>query len=149
MKIYLLILLFVLILLFAITIYFYYKERVVIYKDLKYICGLLSRNIKFKKSSIDDIMNLAFPKVSFVTKYILKNNNYLNMVLGKENSEVVKKFFESLGQGDVGYELSNIEYFTSEFGTFEASAKEDLQKKGMVYFKLIIGFGLMAFIILL
>lgn len=149
MKIYLLIILFILILLFAIFVYFYYKERVIIYKDLKYICGLLSRNIKFKKSSIDDIMDLAFSKVSFITRYILKNNNYINMVLGKESSEVVHKFFESLGQGDVGYELSNIEYFTSEFDAFEVSAKEDLQKKGIVYFKLIIGFGLMAFIILL
>lgn len=141
--------LFILIFLFAIVVYFYYKERLVIYADLKYICGLLSRNIKFNKNSIDDILNLALPKVSLVTKYILKNNKHINRFLGKENSEIVTKFFESLGQGDVGYELSNIEYFGSEFESLECDAKEDLQKKGLVYFKLIIGFGLIACIILL
>lgn len=141
--------LFLFIFFFAIVVYFYYKERLTIYGDLKYICGLLSRNIKFNKNTIDDILDSALPRVSLITKYILKNNKHINRFLGKENSDIVIKFFESLGQGDVGYELSNIEYFCSEFESLERDAKEDLQKKGLVYFKLIIGFGLMACIILL
>lgn len=149
MKIYLLATLFGLILIFAVIVYVYYKERLNVYKDLKYICGVLSRNINFKKSTIEEILKSEFSKVSLITKYILKNKTSTIKILGKENSEIVYKFFESLGEGDVGYELNYIDYYKSEFESLEACAKDDLQKKGLVYFKLIIGFGLMACIILL
>lgn len=148
MKIYFLVILFLLFFVLALTIYFYYKERLAIYKDLKYICGTLSRNINFKKSPIDEILSSNSLKVSFLTKFVIKKHEIASRILGKENADFVCNFFDSMGQGDVGYELSNIDYYKAEFEQMEVVAKDDLQKKGLLYFKLIIGLGLMVCIIL-
>lgn len=149
MKLYLIILLFVCFLVCAIYIYFYYRERVRLFNDLIYLCGVLSRNISFKKTTIEKIINDNLKSMGQCFKLVLKKKEYTYKILTREKADYIIGFFDSLGRGDVGYEVDSINYYKKEFEEMGVIAKEDLQKKGVLYFKLLIGLGLIICIILL
>ena len=149
MKLYLIIILFSIFVLIAVAFYVFYLMRYRLYKDLCFICGKLSTNINFNKKTIGDILSETYSKVSFLTKCFIINNEIYNKLLPKDRVKFIKEFFSSLGQGDVDFELSNISYFETEFTSLTSEAKEELQKKGSMYLKLIIGLGLIICIILI
>lgn len=149
MRLFLIIVLFVFFLLIALFIYCYYSERVRVIKDLMNICGILSRDISFKKSTISSILKDSYKSMGFSTKCIIKNHDFAKKILTQEKSEFVINFFESLGKGDVAYEVEKLDYYKKEFNDMYELSKDDLQKKGVLYFKLIIGIGLIICIILL
>lgn len=149
MRLFLIVILFVLFFLIGLFVYCYYGERVRVIKDLTNICGILSRDISFKKNTINSILKDSYKSMSFSTKCIIKNHDFAKKILTQEKSEFVINFFESLGKGDVAYEVEKLDYYKKEFNDMYALSKEDLQKKGVLYFKLIIGVGLIICIILL
>ncbi len=149
MKLYLIILLFICFLACAIFIYFYYYERVRFFNDLIYLCGVLSRDISFKKNTIDKIINGNMHAMGLVFKSIVKRKEFAYKVLSREKANYVLGFFESLGKGDVGYEVDSLGYYKKEFEEMGNQSKDDLQKKGVLYCKLLIGVGLIICIILL
>ncbi len=149
MKIYLIIILFCFFVLCAAIVYLFYLIRYRLYKDLCFICGKLCVNINFNKKTIDEILNGLYIKLSFLTKCFILDNEIYSKVLSKDRVKFIKDFFNSLGCGDVDFELSNISYYEKEFISLTSEAKEDLQKKGSMYLKLIIGFGLIICIILI
>ncbi|MBE5738367.1 MAG: hypothetical protein E7354_01355 [Clostridiales bacterium] len=148
MRIYLIILLFVIFLFFAIFVYYLYYQRVRVYRDLKILCNSLSTNISYKKKSVGDIVALNYERLGLFTKLILKNQSLSKRFLGVDSFLTVNGFLDNMGGGDVDYELQNIEFYEKEFEEMFKGAKEDLQKKGIVYFKLLIGVGLIICIIL-
>lgn len=149
MKIYLLLLLFIVFIVFAIAIYYYYYLRVKLFKDLKYICNSLTRNISFNKSSIADILKSASSMISTITKYIVGKPHLIYRFVKKDMGDFILNFWESLGKGDTSYEVSNISFYEKEFESMGKDAREELEKKGKVYFKLLLGLGLIICIILL
>lgn len=149
MKIYLLLLLFILFIIIAIAIYYYYYLKVKIFKDLIYMCNSLTRNISFKKSTIGDIIKSSSARISTITKYIISKPNLTYRFVKKDIGDFILNFWESLGRGDISYEVDNISFYEKEFGSMEKDAREELEKKGKVYFKLVLGLGLIICIILL
>lgn len=149
MKIYLLLLLFIVFIVFAIAIYYYYYLRVKLFKDLKYICNSLTRNISFNKSSIADILKSTSSRTSTITKYIIGKPHLIYRFVKKDMGDFILNFWESLGKGDTSYEVSNISFYEKEFESMGKDAREELEKKGKVYFKLLLGLGLIICIILL
>lgn len=149
MKLCLIVLLFICFLACAIFIYFYYLERVRFFNDLIYFCGVLSRDISFKKNTIDKIIDGNIHAMGLVFKSVVKRKEFAYKALSRERADFVLGFFESLGKGDVGYEMDSIGYYKKEFEEMGKQSRNDLQQKGVLYFKLLIGIGLMICIILL
>lgn len=149
MKMFLILLLFLFFLVLGFFIYCYYSERVRFTSDLIHICGILSRDISFKKNTINSILEDSYKSMSFCTKCVIKNLDFAKKILPNEKGEFVINFFESLGKGDVAYEVEKLDYYKKEFNDMYEFSKDELQKKGVLYFKLIIGVGLIICIILL
>ena len=60
---------------------------------------------------------------------------------------MANKFFQSLGYGDVDYEISNIRYYSNYFKETKDVAYDDLRKKGLTYLKVNIAMGIALSII--
>ena len=65
------------------------------------------------------------------------------------NKKTINDFFESLGRGDVTFELNNIDYYLNIFEDLSNKSKDEMKSKATVYFKLIIGLGLIVCILLI
>ena len=148
MKFYLLILLFILFVFVAIIVYCRYHFRHILYCDLDFICKHLKNNIKFNKNKIDEILTSTYSQIHKFSKKIItsKSTSFLKNKVDQNN---ISNFINSLGQGDVQYEINNISYHENIFGEMKNKTKESLEKDGKMYLKLIIGIGLALCIILI
>jgi hypothetical protein len=150
MKIVLLCLFFVLIILIAICVYYRYYIRSILFKDIVYLCKSLKNNISFNKNQIKKILNDSMSKVSVHTKYIFKQGiGCRKILINKGDYVLIKDFFESIGKGDVTFEINNINYYENNFEELRDTSKDRLEKEGKMYLKLIIGVGLAICIILI
>ncbi|MGN0960862.1 MAG: stage III sporulation protein AB [Christensenellales bacterium] len=150
MKFYLLILVFALFVGIGIFIYFRYYFRYILYKDLSYVCKHLKNNISFKKENVNILLQDAYSHISRQSRDLFsnfKNNN--TIIYKKEDVENAKKFIESLGKGDVKFEINNINFYENNFEELRKSSYELLNKNGVMYIKLMVGIGLAVCIMLI
>lgn len=150
MKFFLIILLFAFCVLIATFVYMYYLIRKKLFGDMVYICKYLKNNISFNKNEINVLLTDSFQNINSSSKYILKNNSKsISKIFTKENKSLINDFFKSLGKGDVNFEINNIDYYLNNFENLESKSKEEIKTKALMYFKLIIGFGLILCILLI
>ena len=150
MKFFLLIIIFSCFIFVASYIFFLYNVRFKFYKDCIFICENLKNNISFNKNIISDIISNCYSKLSNTTKFVLKNIEKNNIkILRNNDSELFNRFLISLGKGDVDYEINNINYYQLLFNDEMNTSKEELIKKGLTYFKLIIALCVVVIILLL
>lgn len=150
MKIFLIIILLGLFVLVGSVVYLYYLYRHRLFKDLVFISKYLKNNISFNKEELNIILTNAFASINQSSNFLIKNhNNIVSKILYKSDQKLICEFFDSLGKGDVGFEINNLNYYENMFVDLELKTKELLSKNGMMYFKLIIGIGLIICIILI
>ena len=150
MKFFLIILLFAFCILIATFVYMYYLIRKKLFGDMVYICKYLKNNISFNKNEINVLLTDSFQNINTSSKYILKNHSKsISKIFTKGNKSLINDFFKSLGKGDVNFEINNIDYYLNNFENLESKSKEEVKTKALMYFKLIIGFGLILCILLI
>jgi len=150
MKFVLLVMLFVCFVLIAVAVYFFYYIRYLIFKDLYYISGYIKNNIVFNKNSISDILSTCKDNVSLYTRlYISKKNIKYFKMMNNNDKKNIDMFFDSLGKGNVDYEINNLNYYENVFNNFIINSKENVNSKGIVYLKLVILFGVIVVILLI
>lgn len=150
MKFYLIIVVFAIFVLLGVFIYFRYYFRHQLYKDLCYICKHLKNNITFKKDKLDVLLNDAYSNISTSSRNLLTNiKGNTSLIYKKDDVVVTQKFISSLGKGNVDYEMNNLNYYENNFEESRKVAKENLNKNGTMYIKLMIGIGLAVCIMLL
>lgn len=150
MNLFLLLLLFSLFILIAIGVYFYYLCKSRLFDDIYYLCKYLKNNISFNKRNLNELLTLGFQDINKSSANILKNlsSPRLKFVL-KKDINLINDFFKSLGKGDVGFEINNLDYYLGIFDNKKNTAKEEIKTKGLLYFKLIIGLGLIVCVLLI
>ena len=149
MKFFLLIILFSLFVIFGIIVYMYYLYKQKLFFDIVYLCKYFNNNISFNKKNINELLNDCYPNISQSSRYFINNRNRLSKLLPKDNKKTINDFFESLGRGDVTFELNNIDYYLNIFEDLSNKSKDEMKSKATVYFKLIIGLGLIVCILLI
>lgn len=149
MKIYLIVILFVFFVISALIVWYCFYVRYRFYKDMVYVCKFLRNNISFNKRKFPDLFQEIVKKISPSSKYILNNHEKKLIFFKKEDFNIATEFIASIGKGDVDFELNNLSYYTDNFEELSKTSKEQLDKNGMMYFKLIIGIGLAVCIILI
>jgi len=150
MKFVLLVMLFVCFVLIAVAVYFFYYIRYLIFKDLYYISGYIKNNIVFNKNSISDILSTCKDNVSLYTRlYISKKNIKYFKMMNNNDKKNIDMFFDSLGKGNVDYEINNLNYYENVFNNLMINSKENVNSKGIVYLKLVILFGVIVVILLI
>ena len=149
MKVYLLIILFIFCLSAGLFVYYRYYLRFVLYKDMIYICKTLKSNISFKKTKLKDIFIETNHNISNLTRNIISHNTDNSALISKKDLRVIYEFLDSVGVGDVDFEINNICYYENNFNELKSLSKIALEKEGIMYLKLIIGFGLILCIILI
>ncbi len=151
MKLFFLITIFIFFAIVAVIVYLKYYYRFLLYKDLVYVCKSLRNNITFNKNTISSLLQSISPNISKFTSSIfeLENENKKSFFVRNEDIVIVKGFLDSLGKGDVSYEINNITYYENDFVEKKSQAKENLEKDGKMYLKLIIGIGIAVCIILI
>lgn len=150
MKLFLLIILFALFVLMAIFVYLFYLYKSRLFGDLDYICKYLKNNISFNKNNLNILLTDSFKEISNTSRYILQNiSSPISKIFLKSKSALINDFYKSLGKGDVPFEINNLEYYIKIFDDLKVTTKEEIKTKGLLYFKLIIGFGLIMCILLI
>lgn len=150
MKLFLIIILLALFVLVGIVIYLYYLYRDKLYSDLIYIDKYLKNNISFNKDNINILLSNSFDSISPTSKFLIKNhNNIFSKILSKNDNGIITDFFESLGKGDINYEINNLSYYEDIFMSHQKITHEEIKSKGLLYLKLIIGIGLIVCIIII
>lgn len=149
MKFFILILLFAVFVLVGFFIYRFYKIRFQLYFDMEYICKYFKNNITFFKNDLDSLINSIRHKLHNTSTKIIANINDNNMYLKNEDKDNICKFFSTLGQGDVDYEINNLNYYENYFNNLKNECKEDVKSKGILYMKLTIILGLTIVILLI
>lgn len=147
-KYYLIFAILILSIILAIFVYLRYYFRQQLYGDLNYICRYLKNNISFKKENISSLLSSKSMHISYNTRKLISGSGR-QLMYKKEDEEMVVAFVNSLGKGDVDFEINNIDYYMKEFEENYRVSKENLHKNGVVYFKIIIGLGLCVCIMLL
>lgn len=128
----------------------YYYIRYKIYHDVIYVCNYLKNNIVFNKNSISDILSSAYLGVGFISKiYLQSENKQKYRLFSSRDIEIFNKFFDSLGLGDIDYEISNLDYYLEIFKAREIEEKERLGSNGLAYAKLFFCLGIIIIILLL
>lgn len=143
------ILLFILTLFICFGLFFYlkYLYRIHIFQDILYIVKYLKNNIVFTKSNLNTLINECCSNIHNITKKFFVNDIKLNNILCKEDDDLLKRYFCSMGNGDVEYEINNLSYYENIFlERYEFHKKN--KANGVLYFKLIIGVGLLVVILL-
>lgn len=135
----------------ASVVYIFYILRKNLFKDLVYICKYLKNNISFNKNNINTLLTNCFKDISKQSRYLIENNSKQVSILvaGRNNKNLLSDFFKSIGKGDVDYELNNLTYYETNFDNNLKISTEELKTKGQMYFKLIIGLGLIVCILLI
>ena len=133
----------------AIVVYKIFHIRFDLFKDLSYMISQIKNNVTYNKNSIDTILTSVSQEISPTTIKILKDkSNIWSYFLTNKEKVVIRQMFVSFGRGDIGFELSNLDYYKNIISNYEIKAKQSFEKNAMMYFKLIIGFGLIFCIIL-
>ena len=149
MKIFLLFAVFIIFVVIAILVYLRYYYRFVVFKDMVYIAKFLKNNISFNKSTIGELLQSVGKKIAATSKNIINNGCNKSSYLSNEDCLDIDRFINSLGKGDVSFEVNNITYYEKEFEEKKLLYKEKLNKEGKMYLKLIITIGLAVCIILI
>ena len=119
------------------------------YQDMIYICRFLKNNISFNKNDINTILRESYQCISKSSKFIIqyRDNQCIKFITKKDC--VMNDFYNSLGRADVDYEINNLNYYEDRFLQLFEKSHNDLKTNGSMYFKLIIGLGLVVFILLI
>ena len=142
MKFYLLIIIFALFVFVGIYIYCRYYFRNKLFKDMGYVIRYLKNSIAFRKDKINILLSEAYNGIAQSSRNLLKNiKNSNSVIYRKEDIFNIQKFLDSIGKGDVDYELNNLSYYENVFDEIKCSSKELLEKNGVMYIKLMIGLG--------
>lgn len=150
MKLFMLILLFGIFVLIAIFVYLYYLYKSKLFGDIDYICKYLKNNISFNKNNLNSLLTNCFQEINPTSRYILKNTtSQFSKIMLKGNGDLINDFYKSLGKGDVNFEINNLDYYIKIFEELKSKTKEEIKSKGLIYFKLIIGGGLILCILLI
>lgn len=150
MKIFLIVFIFLIFLSIGVWIYCKYYYRHQLFKDLCYVCSHLKNNITFRKDKISIILNESYSNISSNSKKLFLNiSKSSNFIFKNEDIELVRKFMNSLGKGDVDYEINNLNYYENNFNELRVNYHELLKKNGTMYIKLMIGIGLAVCVILI
>ncbi len=151
MKFLLIVILFCLFICIAVIIYKIFQIRYHLFKDLSYIISQIKNDVTYNKNTIDTILTRVSGELNDTTIKVLKYNsksNFWSYCLSSKERVTIRQMFDSFGKGDIGYELSNLDYYKRVIDNYESRAKYNFEKNAMMYFKLIIGFGLIFCIIL-
>lgn len=148
MKVFLLILIFAFFIIFAFYIYSKYLLRVQVFEDMIYLTKYFRNSISYMKDDLNILLNNSYPNLHSVTrKYLVdKNNNKSFLNIG--DRELINKYFDSLGHGDVCFEVNNLCYYENIF-LERLNFHRENKKNGSLYLKLIIGLGVLVVIILI
>ncbi len=150
MNLFLLILLFSLFILCAIGVYFFYICKSRLFDDIYYLCKYLKNNISFNKRNINELLTLGFQDINKTSANILKNlSSPMSKLILRKDIRLINDFFRSLGKGDVSFEINNLDYYLGIFESIKNTSKEEIKTKGLLYFKLIIGLGLIVCVLLI
>lgn len=149
MKFFLLLLLFALIVLVGIVVYFYFLFRHKLFFDMVYICKYLKNNITFNKNEINSLLTQSFESINKSSRYVIKNKDFFSRTIKGKEFKMINEYFSSLGKGDVGFEVNNLNYYEKTFEELELKTNKETKEKGLLYFKLIIGFGLIICVLLI
>lgn len=148
MKIFLMIIMLVYFISLGIYMFLGYLYRVHLFEDMVMLSKNLKNNISFNKNDISTIISAQYKNLHFITKKALHNLNILDRFLKGSDRDCIYNFFNSLGSGDVDFEVSNLLYQGSVLEDRLTFHKDNL-KNGNVYLKLIIGLGVLVVIVLL
>lgn len=150
MKLFLLIMLFALFVVIAIFVYLFYLFKSKLFVDLNYVCKYLKNNISFNKNNLEYLLTNCFQEINPTSRHILKNTSspFSKLILA-DKKVIINDFYKSLGKGDVDFEINNLNYYLKLFDEEKEKSKEDIKQKGLLYFKLIIGIGLIVCILLI
>ena len=142
MKVFLLIVLFGIFVVISFLIYRYYLIRFYLFFDLEFMCKYFKNNISFFKDNVTNIISSLKDKLHLSTKRIIKNLDKNIYYIKKDDKQIIIKFIYSLGNGDVDYEINNINYYENYFLNIKNESKDDVKNKGILYMKLLIILGL-------
>ena len=149
MKILLLVLIFIFFLFLAVFIYYKYLIRYKLHKDCEFVCKNLKNNITFNKNNLEKLLELVSENITNITKDILTKKRVSQLFINKNDVNLINQFLNSLGKGDVEYEVNNINYYENVFSDLKKLSYSQLKTNGAMYLKLIIGVGLAMVIILI
>lgn len=147
MKIFFLIIFLLIFIILGMFVYSKYLFRVQIFEDMIFITKYIKNGISFLKDDLDVLLNKCYGNLHYITKKILKENKFTG-VLSNIDSDLIVNYFSFIGCGDVIYELNNLSYYENLFNEKLIYHKEN-KKNGNLYFKLIIGLGVLLIIILM
>ena len=150
MKFFLIIILFAIIVLLAVIIYLRYQYRYRFFCDMIYVTKQLKNNISFSKDVINKLLIDAYKNTNKSSQFLINNLDGLSSKLILKNGrKIVLDFYSSLGRGDIDYEINNLNYYESQFECIANDSLNEQNNKGTMYFKLIIGIGLILCVLLL
>jgi hypothetical protein len=109
----------------------------------------IKNSIAFTKTEKGEILTSLKQQVSSVSRYTINNiDSHLFYLKNFERNEI-KKCLNSIGSGNVEYEINNIAYYEGYFHDKMLLSKEKLSKDGVMYLKVLIGIGLAICIMLI
>ena len=129
----------------------YYSKRYDFYKCFARFISILANQITFLKSDIYSIVqaNTFGGGVDELLADYMERKTVNVKYLSEEENASIKQFLDSVGHSDVDGELANIEYYNNTFSGESDKAKEMMNSKGNMYFKLSALVGVMVCIIFL
>lgn len=131
----------------------YFKNRKSFFNDLVSFCKSYISEIKFSKENISKIIEKFYTSYKMPFKNFLLHYNQNKLIMKSNflnNHELceIKNFFDQLGSKDINGELLHINNYLTTFEKFSQSASQDLDKKGKLYFKLILILGALLLLII-
>lgn len=149
MKLFLIVLFLFLVITIAIIVYLKFYFNSLIYKDLDFMLKNIKNSISFAKVEKNEILSSLKKQVSNISRYTFNNiDSHLFYLKNFERYEI-KKCFNSIGSGNVDYEINNIAYYEVYFHDKMLLSKDKLSKDGVMYLKVLIGVGLAICIMLI
>lgn len=149
MKIVLIVAILIICILLAVMVYLKYYYSWLFYKDMSFVCKELKNHIAFSKEGLSKLLSLCFSDVHFITKQMYTKDKKVKFFNFNRESVHLDRFINSLGQGDVDFELSNITYYENVFDRCVEGCEDKLNKEGKLYPKLIVSIGIVVCILLL
>lgn len=150
MKIISLIIVMTIFVIIALYVYYRYRLRYILFKDMVYISKYIRNNIAFSKNNISQIINESLTNVSKNTERVVSNKDIcFPWMYHAKDIAYVSQFISSIGKGDICYEQENLLYYEKTFADLEDESRINLDKNGKMYLKLIIGVGIAICILLI
>ena len=142
MKLFFIILFLCLVVIVAVVVYLKFYFNNLVYKDLDYMLKNIKNSISFAKTEKNEILQSLKNQVSYISRYTLNNIDSHLFYLKNFERQEIKKCLNSIGSGNVDYEVNNIAYYEVYFHDKMIVSKEKLTKEGVMYLKVLIGIGL-------